>query len=463
MHLSDRNKLSRKQFADMWMKRSEMLEDEILQAQDEGRELPENVQAKALAIRQIEDPQRREQAALEFSRMLWELPYRPDYPYEEPSDYEGILCERPEESVLLPQPIAEKRFDQVYGALLGRCAGCLLGSPVEGWPREKILKFMKETKNDPIRYYFRSDISDELRAKYDIKDEAYRYGRPVNTWANLVKCMPEDDDTDYTLLNLLLLEEIGRNFTTEDCAYNWLYHMPMFHTAVSERIVYQNLTIGLPVIGGHLDPYRETLGPQLRADVFGYVNPGDVETAANMAWRDGRLTNVKNGIYGSMFAAAMLAAAAATNSVTDIVKAGISVIPKKSRLYECVNLVVKWHKDGNALQDTTDLIYETFNKTACSKTDYAMCHVNPNCMIVAASLLYGELDFEKSIGIAVMSGFDTDCNGATVGSIAGIALGANALPQKWVLPLNNRVETCITGYDDQVKLDEVAQRILAVY
>jgi len=34
-------------------------------------------------------------------------------------------------------------------------------------------------------------------------------------------------------------------------------------------------------------------------------------------------------------------------------------------------------------------------------------------MIVAAALLYGESELEKTIGYAVMGAFDTDCNGAT--------------------------------------------------
>jgi len=358
---------------------------------------------------------------------------------------------------------ADKRYDQVYGALLGRCAGCLLGSPIEGWSREKIRCFMMDTKNDPIRFYFRSDIPEELRTRYGISDEAFRYGRPRSTWINLVDCMPEDDDIDYTLLGLRLLEEIGRDFTTEDCAYNWLYNIPMLHTALSERMVYRNLANGLPAVGGHLNLYRETLGPQLRADVYGYINPGDIETAANMAWRDARMTNVKNGIYGSMLVAAMIAAAAITDSVNEILSAGLSVIPLRSRLHECVNLVINWYAAGKSLQETTDSIYKMFMGTACAKSGaYAMCHVNPNCMIIAASLLYGGMDFERSIGMAVMSGMDTDCNGATVGSIVGMALGAKALPQKWVLPLNNRAEISVAGYDDQVRIDEVARRILNI-
>ncbi len=80
-------------------------------------------------------------------------------------------------------------------------------------------------------------------------------------------------------------------------------------------------------------------------------------------------------------------------------------------------------------------------------------------MIVCIGLLYGELDFGKSIGIAVMAGFDTDCNGATVGSIMGMVLGADALPDKWIKPLGNKLKSGIDG-NELVDISELAFRTL---
>ena len=55
--------------------------------------------------------------------------------------------------------------------------------------------------------------------------------------------------------------------------------------------------------------------------------------------------------------------------------------------------------------------------------------------------------------MAVQAGFDTDCNGATVGSIVGIINGYDGIPQKWLEPLNNTLETTIFGYD-KVKITD---------
>jgi ADP-ribosylglycohydrolase len=57
-----------------------------------------------------------------------------------------------------------------------------------------------------------------------------------------------------------------------------------------------------------------------------------------------------------------------------------------------------------------------------------------NATLIVMGLLYGNRDFEKSIVTTVLGGWDADCTGATSGSVAGMMLGANALPDKWMGP-----------------------------
>jgi hypothetical protein len=44
-----------------------------------------------------------------------------------------------------------------------------------------------------------------------------------------------------------------------------------------------------------------------------------------------------------------------------------------------------------------------------------------------------------------MGGVDTDCTGATAGSLLGAVLGAKRLPKKWIEPLGVRAESYIIG------------------
>ena len=75
------------------------------------------------------------------------------------------------------------------------------------------------------------------------------------------------------------------------------------------------------------------------------------------------------------------------------------------------------------------------------------------------ALLYGAGDLEKTISLAVMQGFDTDCNAATAASVLGVMLGSKKLPEKWTAPLNDRIITGVHGYND-VKISDMAARCL---
>ena len=76
---------------------------------------------------------------------------------------------------------------------------------------------------------------------------------------------------------------------------------------------------------------------------------------------------------------------------------------------------------------------------------------------MAVGLLWGDLDFEKSVCRAVTCAFDTDCNGATVGSIVGLVLGAKRMPAKWTGPIKDTLRTGIHGLHE-VRLPEMARR-----
>lgn len=442
-----------------WMKGLVDLSIELRQAEEEGRVLPEELRkrASALAGRPADDLAAA-QAAEEIYRQIQSLPLRKDFPYREPNSLSEIQSECPGVSNLPDCSLSqEELLNRIYGGWLGRCGGCLLGQPVEGWHRDRINGLLKESGNFPVSHYISSELPNEIRERYDISDEGGPYGAKMHGWINNVPHMPEDDDTNYTILALKLLEDYGSDFTPADVAECWLNCLPLLHTATAERMTYINLAnLVLPPLSASThNPYREWIGAQIRGDLFGYIHPGDPKAAAAMAWRDASISHVKNGIYGEMFVAAMLASAFVLRDPAEIIEAGLSQIPQASRLAEGVRAVMKWHNEGIGIEDAIQRVHNRWNE----KDGHDWCHTIPNAMLVTIGLLFGKLDYIDSIAVGTISGFDTDCNSATIGSILGVVLGADALPKQWVEPLHDTIKSGVDGFGI-VAISDLARRTL---
>ena len=381
-----------------------------------------------------------------FYEILKDLPKKEEFKYYEPSEWEEIVSESSFENYEVPKFSEEELFDRIYGALLGRAAGCMLGKPVEGWDREKILEYLKKAGEDHLEYYFPAieDESEEFKIyfKETLRD-------------NLKKAI-RDDDLDYPIINLKVLEKYSSNFNPENVGHVWLENLPFGLVYTAERAAYRNLVMGLkpPKTATHMNPYREWIGAQIRADIFGWISPGDPRKAVKMAYNDARLSHVKNGIYGEMLVAAMLANAYIYDDPRRVILESLRYIPKRSRLHEAITFVLKLYEETSDWEKAWDKIMERYGS-------YHPVHTINNACFVVLGLLYGEKDFGRSICIAVESGLDTDCNGATVGSIMGIMLGADRLPKKWIDPLNDTLESLVPGFQN-VRISKLAEGIMSL-
>lgn len=362
---------------------------------------------------------------------------RPDYKYNEPNKLEDIKGLRKAYNINGKIPEKNALKNKLLGAWTGRACGCLLGKPVEGIRSDEFIPFLKETGNYPMhRYILSTDITDEICAKY-------KFGFKNKPYADTVDGMPVDDDTNYVVLSQKIIEENGRDFHSEDVAKAWLKYQSVYSYFTAERIAYINFIncIEPPASAMYKNVCREWIGAQIRGDYFGYINPGQPEKAAEMAYNDARISHVKNGIYGEMFVSAMIACAAVTDSIEAIIFGGLAQIPETSRLYEAVMRIYDLYKTGAGIDDVFKFIHSEYDE----HTDHGWCHTISNAMIVVAALLYGEGDFGKSICIAVGMAFDTDCNGATVGSILGMRGGIDCIDDYWKKPINGKIHTSIFG------------------
>lgn len=360
---------------------------------------------------------------------------REDYPYNEPNDLPSIQALRRPHGYTKTAPTDME--DKLLGAWLGRTCGCLLGKSIEGIRSDELIPFLQETGNFPLhRYILRSDLNDEIRSKYQFPFDICAY-------ADDGEGMPPDDDTNYTVLYQEIIEKYGRDFSPDDVAKTWLNALPKDSYCTAERVAYCNFVNGFrpPHSATYQNAYREWIGAQIRGDYFGYINPGNPQLAAEMAWRDGCISHVKNGIYGEMFVAAMLSVAAVTDNIRDVILGGLAEIPHTSRLYAAVMQVLAGFENGVSWDACIQTIHQQFDE----HTSHGWCHTIPNAMIVAATLLYGGGDYGKSICMAVQAAFDTDCNAATVGSILGMAYGSAIIDEYWRKPINDTIHTSIFG------------------
>ncbi|GGX61189.1 ADP-ribosylglycohydrolase family protein [Streptomyces fructofermentans] len=329
---------------------------------------------------------------------------------------------------------------RLEAAWLGRAAGCLLGKPVEKLPLDGIRALARAAGNWPLGTWFTErGLPAELRAAYPWN----RRSAPTSLAEN-IDGMPEDDDLNYPLLNLLLLRRHGRGFTTQDVAGLWLDELPAGRTFTAERVAYRNLLDGVepPRTARHRNPFREWIGALIRADVHGWTHPGAPGAAAEQAHRDATLTHTANGVYAAMFAAAALAeAAAGTSDVHDCLRTGLAVVPPGSRLARAVRHAVGLAREQPDFDRVVDELHATHR-------DHHWVHAVPNTALLAAALTHADGDYGGSVCRAVSGGWDTDSNGATAGSLAGLLAGSPAaLPDRWTTPLKNRLATSVTGFD----------------
>jgi len=399
-------------------------------------------------------------ALLELGRRLGELPLRDDWPYHEPSDLEDIRDARPEPVALPPLYLAEQEIQaKIHGAWLGRAVGCVLGKPLEAHlSQDAIRAYLEGADAYPLDDYVPAQSREGTVLRRDC----------VPSMRGYVRYAQEDDDLNYMCLAVKLLETRGIRFTTLDVGMNWLNSIPFLWTWGPEHAVYLNLAtavgehaaidIDLEEVTSHLNPGVEYIGAQIRADVYGYVCPANPALAAELAWRDAYLTHRKSGIYGAMWVAAMTAAAFTSLDMETVIRAGLAHIPRQSRFAEAIRHTMRWYHSDGDWRLTGRRIVEQYDQ-------YGFEGAISNACVVAAALLYGWGDgtapagvrFARAITTAVQLGYDTDCNGATVGSIVGLMLSVHALPDNWTAPLNDTMRTCVAGFG-QERISDMARR-----
>lgn len=342
--------------------------------------------------------------------------------------------------------------ERIRAAWMGRVSGCILGKPVE------VLSFREGVAG--LHAYLRAASALPLRDYVPSLPGTLVERLGGGCCRSQIRRAESDDDLNYTMMALHLLETAGTEFDTADVARAWLQRLPAGQTWTAERAAYRTLLDHMAdefVNGDHAgfdlalcsdNPYNEWIGAQIRTDLYGWVCPGRPELAAEFARRDASLSHRGEGIFAAVFIAALGATLPVSDGLDAALNEALATIPEESQTAEAVLF-------GRSLATADDAVEQLHRKYESTPPVHA---VN-NLALVVWALCAAEGDFSAAIGNAVAAGWDTDCNGATVGGLCGLM--GYAIPQHWTEPWQGRVMSGLAG-ESELSLDDLVERTLSV-
>jgi ADP-ribosylglycohydrolase len=389
-----------------------------------------------------------------FAHRLAHLPMREDWPYVEPSALGEIWaeCDPARPSGVVGHIDLAESAQRVQAAFLGSVCGCILGKPLECNPTLAEIRAAAETSAEwPLNDY----VSEKMLATL-----GQRHSSWWETARGHIGYVAPDDDINYTILGMLVLEDHGVNFTNSQIKDEWLLHLTIANAWGPERNMLVKAGIDALAYGDSqpdLDewvtvwnPGDEQCGALIRADAYGYACPGRPALAAELAWRDSSWSHRRTGIYGAMFVAAAIALAQTTSDRLAIFETALKFVPRRSRFYRAVNDCL--NEVGQA-QDWLDGYERIHGKYA----QYSHCAVYQEVGTLINTLRFAE-NVGDGICKQVSQGSDTDSFGATMGSILGAYFGPGRLEPRWLAPFDDQIHTFLGAFDEH-SLSALAQRM----
>lgn len=409
---------------------------ELDQAAQTGR-LVEDLRARAAALTPGDTD--------ELGRIYQEILDRPApavWPHVESSDVAEITAALPADG---PSTACHDLADRIGGAWVARIAGNMMGKPFEIGPtRDSIREYLTALGAYPLQGYVPFPDGADRGALGMWGYEGVTEGR--------IEGAVRDDDVDYTVLALHLVETYGPHYTTRDVAVEWLTRLPVYQVFTAERNTYQNLVREVPLdeVGEYHNPFREWIGALIRADLFGFIYPGRPRAAALASLPDARLSHRANGIYGEMWAAALVSTAFTATSPEASIVESLRHVPPTSRLAAEISTVLDDHRTGRTWDQALDRLTVRHGRMS-------WVHTLNNAGALTAAILWGGGDPVATIALAVQAGLDTDSIGATAGAWAGAYVGLSRLPAHLVDPLADRYRCGLFGFGE-VRISELAER-----
>jgi hypothetical protein len=296
-------------------------------------------------------------------------------------------------------------------------------------------------------------LLDKLRGMWFGELIANHTGRPVEGFYTTREAAPDevfqwviktssadpwtgDDDTNFEYLNLHCMETFGIAPTPAQRQSEWLEHVTY------NGIYIANLQARLLIDHGYLTPatgawrnnmHAYAIDSQITTESLGAMSPGMRQWAIDAARRFGGNSNEGFSLHAAQFYAAMYAAAAFETDVHTIVALGQQSIPQSSRTWETIQRVRDWYAQDMLdsvpdWRETRRLIFDYYHGSLSNGRYRNWIESTINVANTTLALLYGEGDFEQTVRIGVLAGYDADCNPASAAGIIGMMRGYSGLP-----------------------------------
>lgn len=442
-----------------------LLREEIFARREEGCDVPASLVDRIHAVDAAKHAYDETIVAPLYDELM-SLPWDEALARDEPNDLDAIRALRPDgPRDLVWRPTDEEAIDRFHGAWTGRAVGCALGKPVEGMGmtsdgarnvvgRARIKRYLEARGDWPLRDYF---------SGRDAGDGERLWCAP--SWREHVAYMEPDDDIHYTLVGLGVIEQHGPTFDWQDVARYWLARIPIFAICTAEaqaietfqtrstRPGYFTCAATPELTRRHRNPYRQWIGAQIRSDGWAWCCAGKPELAAELAHRDASWTHERNGIYGEMMFAAIQSAAFVEADPTRLVRIGLSEIPRACTLAKAVESCLGWIAEHADFESCMARVEKELGPMSA-------VHTINNALVCVLSLFYGRESPDRAITTSVMCGHDTDCNGATVGSIVGARVGRASFGGTLAERLHDTIKPSVIGFEE-VTMRALAERTLA--
>ncbi|MBQ2708304.1 MAG: ADP-ribosylglycohydrolase family protein, partial [Clostridia bacterium] len=276
--------------------------------------------------------------------------------------------------------------DKIYACWLGKNIGGTMGTPYEG--------------------------------KTELND-IQGFNSPAGT------ALP-NDDLDLQLVWLRAMEDLGPySLNAQALGEYWVSFIPPHWNEYG--ICKNNMHIGLipPLAGEYKNEWKHSNGAWIRTEVWACMAPGCPDIAMKYSQMDACVDHgAGEGTYAAMFVAAIEAAAFVMNDLRKLIELGLTKIPADCWMAKTIRLLLECKDNGVDWKETRQKLVE-FTK------ELGWFQAPANVAFSMLGLLYGDGDFKKSMILAINCGDDTDCTGATLGSLFGIMNGTAGIPEDW--------------------------------